>query len=64
MLHAAARFNAQKLLINCCSYLFSNYSSVEDNGKNNDDDYGLMLTVIFRSRSHFVCFGKYTRKVD
>lgn len=32
MLHAAARFNAQKLLINCCNYLFFNYSTVEDNG--------------------------------
>ena len=47
MLHAAARFNAQKLLINCCNHLFSNYGSVEDNGKNNDDDDAVRLTMFF-----------------
>ena len=33
MLYAAGTFNAKKLIINCCEYLFSNYKDIEDNGK-------------------------------
>ena len=32
MLHAAARFTANQLLVNCCNYLMNHYDKVEDEG--------------------------------